>query len=48
MAVYSNDTVAAITALGSVIAEQGRFKDAEKLARTALDTDQTLASTSPR
>ena len=39
---YSNDTVAAITALGSVIAEQGRFKDAEKLARTALDTDQTL------
>jgi CHAT domain-containing protein/tetratricopeptide (TPR) repeat protein len=39
---YSNDTVAAITSLGGVVAEQGRFKDAEKLARTALDTYQTL------
>jgi CHAT domain-containing protein len=39
---YSNDTVAAITTLGSVIAEEGRFKDAETLARTGLDTLQTL------
>ncbi|MGA2089623.1 MAG: CHAT domain-containing tetratricopeptide repeat protein [Stellaceae bacterium] len=39
---YSGDTVAAITSLGGVIAEQGRFKDAETLARTALSTYQTL------
>ncbi|MGA3306087.1 MAG: tetratricopeptide repeat protein, partial [Stellaceae bacterium] len=39
---YSNDTVAAITTLGSVLAEEGRFKEAETLARTALDTYQTL------
>src|ERR1700691_3200576 len=39
---YSIDTVSTITSLGSVIAEEGRFKDAETLARTGLDTLQTL------
>jgi len=39
---YSIDTVSAITSLGAIVAEEGRFKDAETLARTALSTYQTL------
>jgi CHAT domain-containing protein len=39
---YAPDSVGMITGLGSVLAEQGRYRDAEKLARTSLDTERTL------
>ena len=39
---YSPATPQFIIGLGSILVEQGRYQDAEKLARTALDVQRTL------
>jgi len=39
---YAVESTAAVTTLTRIIGMQGRYSEAEKLARTAVETDQTL------